>query len=80
MANGLGNILASEEFCGLTYDLDAIATFIEQTVPADDMKFASTLDLMTRGNKAQIAEMSPASKAAHCAQIKRVARSFNFIQ
>jgi len=75
----LGGMLASEEPCGLAYDHAAIERYIEQHVPADDMGFASTLSLMTAGQAVQIEDMSPSAKAAHCAQIRRVARANGFI-
>lgn len=80
LATELGTVLASEEPCGLTFDQTAIAAFIEAKVPADDMGFASTLNMMTEGQKYQIEEMSASSKTAHCTQIKRVAASYGFIQ
>lgn len=80
LASELGSVLASEEACGLTFDQTAIAAFIEAKVSADDMRFVSTLNMMTKGQKLQIEEMSASSKTAHCTQIKRVAASYGFIQ
>lgn len=80
LASDLGAVLASEEACGLSFDQSAIAAFIEAKVPADDMSFASTLSLMTKGQEVQIEEMSASSKTAHCTQIKRVAASYGFIE
>lgn len=80
LATEVGTVLASEEGCGLTFDQPAIAAFIEAKVPADDMSFASTLSMMTKGSAYQIEEMSASSKTAHCTQIKRVAASYGFIQ
>lgn len=79
LANELGTVLASEEACGLTFDQDAIAAFIEAKVPADDMSFVSTLNMMTEGQKYQMEGMSASSRTAHCTQIKRVAASYGFI-
>lgn len=78
-AIALGDMLASEGPCGLAYDHAAIERHIERHVPADDMGFASSLSLMTVGQAAQIEDMSPSAKAAHCAQIRRVARANGFI-
>lgn len=80
LAESLGDVLASEEFCGLSYNQDAIRAFIDKHVRADDMQFTSTLQMMVSGNKVQNKEMSPSAKTAHCAQITRVARSYNFIK
>jgi hypothetical protein len=43
----LGTVLGSEEFCGLEYDQDAIQSFIEKHVSANDVDFASDLSTMT---------------------------------
>lgn len=75
----LGTVLASEEACGLSFNQEAIAAFIEANVAADDMSFASTLGMMTGGKKYEIDEMSASSKTAHCTQIKRVAATYKFI-
>jgi hypothetical protein len=79
LANDLGTVLASEEPCGFTFDQAAIEAFIEDKVSADDMGFASTLSVMTQGQRIQIDKMSASSKTAHCTQIKRVAGSYGFL-
>ncbi|UWU80723.1 signal recognition particle [Bradyrhizobium huanghuaihaiense] len=78
LANELGSILASEKVCGLTYDQAAIAAFVEQRVPANDMSFPSTLNMMVTGNAVQIEGLSPSAKTAHCTQVRRVAKSYGF--
>lgn len=78
IANDLGTVLASEEVCGLSYDQAAIEAFIAKKVSADDMSFASTLNMMVMGSEAQIGDMSASAKTAHCAQIRRVAKSYGF--
>lgn len=77
-AIALGTVLASEEICGLTYNQDAIGKYIEQNVAADDMQFASTLQMMTDGTRLNLQEMGKSQLTAHCAQIKRVAKSYGF--
>ena len=79
MAMNLGNVLASERPCGLTYDQDAIRAFIEAKVQPGDLGFASTLSMMTTGAEAQISEMSQSQRTAHCAQTRRVAKTYKFI-
>ncbi|MFK0384999.1 hypothetical protein [Agrobacterium sp. NPDC090273] len=76
----LGTVLAAEEFCDLSYDQEKIAAYIEKTVAADDMEFASRLQLMTDGKKFQQENMSKTAKAAHCVQIRRVAKTNGFIR
>ena len=80
VATSLGSVLASEEPCGLSYDHAAIERYIEKNVKADDMGFAGMLNMMTSGSAYSIKEMSPSAMAAHCAQIRRVAKSFGFTQ
>ena len=43
LASALGTVLASESFCGLHYDQDAIKKFIGEHVEKNDMEFAPTL-------------------------------------
>lgn len=78
IAVSLGTVLASEEFCGLTYNQDAISTYIAKNVKDDDMQFPSTLQMMTEGQKSQLKEMSKSQVTAHCAQIKRLTKSYGF--
>jgi energy-converting hydrogenase Eha subunit B len=79
LANQLGSVLGSEEGCGLAFDQDAIEAWIEANVAADDMGFAGTLGLMSKGQARQIGDMTESERRAHCAQTRRVARSFGFI-
>jgi hypothetical protein len=80
VAMNLGNLLASEQFCKLEYNQDAIQAFIDSHVKANDLDFPSTLQLMTDGAQTQLEQMSPSAKTAHCTQTVRVARSYGFIK
>lgn len=80
LANELGSVLASESLCGLSFDQGAISAFIEKRVAADDLSFASTLQMMTTGQEFQLKGMSTSSKTAHCTQIGRVAKSYGFLK
>lgn len=80
LSASLGDLLASEEFCGLTYDQIAIGAFVDKRVPADDMQFASFLDMQTEGRRYSLKDMSASSKAAHCRQVERVAKSYGFVK
>jgi hypothetical protein len=68
IADNLGNVIASEDFCGLHYNQEAIAAYISKHVRQDDMGFAGMLQLMTAGARVQLNQMSPSAKTAHCAQ------------
>jgi len=74
----LGNVLAAETACGLSYDQAGIAAVIEQNVKADDMGFPSALQLMTAGAEADPGDMSQSEVTAHCTQIRRLAKAYGF--
>jgi hypothetical protein len=74
----LASVLASEEPCGLSYDQDAISRWIERHVRPDDMSFTSALPLETLGFGEEIKTMTPSTLTAHCAQIRRIAKTFGF--
>lgn len=78
LANELGSVLAGEEFCGLDYDQEAIAAFVEAEVDADDMSFPGMLKTMTDGHMFQQSGMSASAKTANCTQIARLAKSYGF--
>jgi hypothetical protein len=76
----LSTLLAAENECGMIYDQDAIQQFIDKKVSADDLDFASSLAMMSRGQQAQVEQMSDSGKFAFCAQQRRVAKKLNFVQ
>lgn len=78
-AQALGNVLGSESVCELSFNQDAIAAYIDATIPADDMKFTPMLITMTTASERQASEMSRSALTAHCRQIARVAASFGFV-
>jgi hypothetical protein len=80
LANELGSVLASESVCGLSFDQGAISAFVEKRVAADDLSFASTLQMMIAGQEFQLKGMSVSAKTAHCTQIQRVAKSYGFLK
>jgi hypothetical protein len=80
VAEGLGQVLASEQGCALQYDRNAIERFIGENVDAHDMAFTEQLGLETRVVGREVARMSPSSLAAHCSQIRRVAKANGFIK
>ncbi len=79
-AQDLGSVLASETFCGLSYDQDAIATWIDANTDPADMGFAASLETMTMGAAYNLKDMSPSGKTAHCRSITRTAQHYGFIQ
>jgi hypothetical protein len=75
----LGDVLAAEEFCGLSYDQQAIRSFIEKNVPRDDMGFAGDLASHADDLKWSLyKEMTPSQKTAYCTQEARVAKHYGF--
>lgn len=79
LATALGDLLAAESGCGLTYNQDAIKKFIDSKVPADDLQFSGYLSLSVSGSSYTLKEMSASTKVAHCRQIERGAKSYGFI-
>jgi hypothetical protein len=79
LAENLGPLLASEQFCGLSYDQGAISKYVSENVDAADLEFTQKLGLYTRLAAPNLAEMSASQKTAHCTQLMRVAKSFGFI-
>lgn len=76
----LGDVLASEQDCNLTYNAQAIESYIKANVPASDIGFAGRLNTATVGAKAAIKEQSASEKAARCAHISNVAAHYKFVQ
>lgn len=79
VANQLGTILGSEEYCELKLKPEGVEAFIEKQVKPDDTQFASTLNMMTEGTKFQLQGKSDAAKIAHCTQVKRSAKANGLI-
>ncbi len=78
LALSLADVLGSEQACGLAYDQDAIASFIERSVAADDMEFTGSLSMFTKVKQRDAEALSGSAKTVHCTQIRRVARSYGF--
>jgi hypothetical protein len=78
-ATHLGNMLASESVCGLSYKAEAIEGLIAKKVKADDIEFPSTLNVMTSGSEYQLRDLTASAKVAHCAQVRRAAKAYGFI-
>lgn len=79
-ATHLGNMLASESLCGLSYKPEAIEALIAKKVKADDIEFPTTLNLMTSGSEYRIRDLTASAKVAHCAQVRRAAKAYGFIE
>lgn len=79
-ANNLGTVLGSEDFCGIEFNQVAIAKWIAENVSADDMAFPSTLSMMIDGTSYEFDSYSASRKTAHCAQIRRISKSYGFIE
>lgn len=75
----LGSVLAAEKSCGLKYNQKEIESFIFKNIDESDMGFPSSLEIMTSGSRYQFDSMGASQRTAHCAQIKRVAKKYKFI-
>jgi hypothetical protein len=80
LAYQLGDVVGSEDACGLSFDAAAVAAFVETTVAADDMAFAGRMDGAARIMRHKIEGFGAAQRAAHCAQIRRVAKTYGFVK
>jgi hypothetical protein len=78
VAQGLADVIAAEEFCGLAYDQPAIETFIADNVADDDLQFTGLLKGLIFVAKAAQETMSASAATAHCAQIRRLAAAYRF--
>jgi hypothetical protein len=76
---GLGNVLAAEQLCDLAYDQTALVNVIDQRVAPDDLAFPDDLKTYTRVAGREQDGLSESSKAAHCAQVARLARTLSLI-
>jgi len=80
VASELGTLLASETYCGLSYDPSAIETYVDTHVDPTDMGFAGTLNMVVRGTQYQLEDQSPSAKTAHCRVIARTAKHYGFVE
>lgn len=79
LASGLGDVIAAEAFCGLSYDQAAIETFINEKVPEDDLTFVGDLTASIEVSAFDQEAMTQSAKTAHCTQIKRAAKAHGFL-
>src|SRR5687767_12187813 len=78
-AINLGNLLASDSVCNLSFSEEAVSDFIVKNVPADDMEFAGYLQLYTDTGRRKLERMDELSRAAHCTQARRVAEHYGLL-
>ena len=76
----LGNVLGSEAACGLAYDAGAIERLVAKRTEPSDMDFLSSMNLAADVMTRDVEKMSASRRAAHCAQVRRVAESFGFLK
>lgn len=79
VASDLGSLLASETFCELSFDHDAIDAYIDAEVDHTDMGFATDLTGQIALAEFMQADMSESAKRAHCRAIAATARTHGFI-
>jgi hypothetical protein len=73
-------MLGSEEPCGLHYDPDAIERLMNKYFKPDDTSVINIMGVMVSGHKIQAQQMSPSTLTAHCAQVRRAAKSYGLIR
>lgn len=80
LSSDLGTLLAAEELCELTFDEQAVAAYISETVPAERIDFAAKLQGMTAMSRLSLDNLSPSGKAAHCAAVTKSAKHLGFVK
>jgi len=80
LAVSLGEVLGSEDFCGLKYDQSAVTAFMDKNVKKDDTEFSSKLRMVTGWTHYRNGIMPDSDKPDQCAEIERVARSYGLIK
>jgi hypothetical protein len=78
LAYNLGDLLGSEEACGLHFDQAAIERFVEEKAPADDMGFMSHMTDAAAVKRDEISGYTQSERTAYCAQARQVAKSYRF--
>lgn len=78
--DGLGDVLAGERFCNLTYDKDMVGKLVATQVEASDMAFPRSLKSAVWVYTLQQKDMGPALAVAYCTQIKRLAAQLGFLK
>jgi hypothetical protein len=80
LANELGLVIAAEEVCSLQYKQAAIEKFIAENVRADDLSFPDILETaITLDKNTTIPNLGGSQKVVLCAQIRRIAKSYRFV-
>lgn len=80
LAGSLGILLSSESVCGLVYDHDAIARYIDAAPATAEPSFPGMLQMNLSVQERRLKEMAGAVKVAHCRAIENQARNAGFIK
>jgi hypothetical protein len=86
-ASEVGELLAAEEHCSLSYDQEAITAYIgidshadPASLPSSHSAFIYFLEGMVRQHDLTLADMSSDESAEHCQSIEQSAKRLGFIQ
>lgn len=77
-AFALGYLIGSDKACELKLNQDAIVAWIGEAPEAADANFGSLMNAAIGMMERKIPTFSPIQRAAHCAQMARVAKDFQF--
>lgn len=75
----LGKLIASEEYCGMTFDQSAIEQWIGENVPATAMDFPQLMEMGGASEEYERQDRTDSAKTAHCAAMRQTARHYRFI-
>lgn len=74
----VATVVAGEEPCGLRYNQDAIAAYLELYLPADSAAFPATFNVQVTATRASLGGMTESQKTAFCTQVRRLAEHMAF--
>jgi len=80
IANGLGQMLGSEEECGFHFNSGAVKEFINNEVDDSDLNFNKDMQFYSGTTKARMQSLSNTEKISWCEQVRRLAKRFKFIE
>lgn len=80
IAFDLGDVIGSEKACGLSFDQEAIARFVETKVPSSDLRFTDRMGKSARIMESRIDKFGSSQKTAHCVQVRRIAETYGFVK
>ena len=80
LTNALAAILASDNYCQLTYSEDAIRDYIIKNVKPNDTEFLSDLHFSRQSEEYSHEKMSQSEKIVYCTHVRQMAEYLGFLK